>query len=278
VAVRRVEVEGIELACEERGCGERPLLLVHGYTGFRHDFATQWDALAAVSRVVAPDLRGHGESSKTGDPASYTLDALAEDLVRLLDALDLPPCDLLGHSMGGMLALRVALARPERVASLVLMDTSAERLDWIDADLLALASRVAREAGMAALARILRARAAGDAARSAPDRRVEEEWGEERFWAWREARVAAMDPEAYAALGAELAQCASLRPRLGEIRCPTLVMVGELDADFRAPAEALARGIAGAELAVIAEAAHQPQHEAPAAWQAALRAHLARVR
>ncbi len=278
MAARRVAPNGIELALEDLGSGARPLVLVHGYTGFRQDFATQWDALAREGRVIAPDLRGHGDSAKTGDAARYTLGALAHDLAALLDALDIASCDLLGHSMGGMLALRLALAQPERVASLVLMDTSAERLHWIDADLLAVATRVAREAGMAALAQILRARAADDASRSGPDRRVEAEWGSERFWAWRSARVAATDPEAYAALGAELMQCAPLTPRLGAIRCPTLVLVGELDAEFRTPAETLARGIAGAELAVIPDAAHQPQHEAPAAWLAAVRAHLARVR
>jgi len=274
----RVRANGIEIAFEEHGHGERPLLLVHGFTGFRQDFATQLPALARYGRVLAPDLRGHGESGRGADPASYALEHLSADLLGLLDALGIERCDLLGHSMGGMVALRAALRAPERIASLVLMDTSPGPLGFVDRAQLALAARVGREAGMAALAEILRVRAKDDAARSAADRRVEEEWGAERFWAWRTARVAAMDPLAYEALGLALVAQEDLTPRLGEIRCPTGVLVGELDHDFRAPSEVLAQRIPGAWLRVLAGAGHQPQHEAPEDWRAAVLEHLARAR
>ena len=273
----RVRVNGIEIAYDERGRGARPLLLVHGFTGFRHDFASQLDALAEGRRVLAPDLRGHGESGRSDDPADYTLARLSEDLLGFLDTLAIERCDLLGHSMGGMLALRAALARPERVASLLLMDTAPGPLDWVDPAQLALATRVAREAGMAALATILRARAKDDPARGEPDRRVEAEWGEERFWAWRVARVAATDPAAYAALGRALVEQEDLSPRLASIAAPTTVLVGELDHEFRRPAEALAHAIPGARHVVLPGAGHQPQHEAPDAWREAVLAHLLRV-
>ena len=274
----RVWVKGIEIAYEDHGAGARPLVLVHGFMGFRHDFATQLEGLARHGRVLAPDLRGHGDSAKTDDAASYTLAQLTDDLLGLLDALRIERCDLLGHSMGGMLALRAALRAPERIASLVLMDTAPGPLGFVDLSQLALAARVGREAGMAALAQILKARAGNDAARGAPDRRVEAEWGAERFWAWRSARVAAMDPVAYEALGRALVEQEDLSHRLAEIRCPTEVLVGELDHEFRAPSEVLARGIPDARLTVLPEAGHQPQHEAPVAWRAAVVAHLARVR
>ena len=132
---RRIALNGVELAVEELGPGrraERPLVLVHGFTGFRQDFAPAIDALLPhAGRIVTLDLRGHGASTNTGDAASYTLDALASDLLAALDALEIAACDLLGHSMGGMLAQRVALAAPARVASLVLLSTSAEPLGWI---------------------------------------------------------------------------------------------------------------------------------------------------
>jgi pimeloyl-ACP methyl ester carboxylesterase len=274
----RVRVNGVEIAYDERGRGARPLVLVHGFTGFRGDFASQLDVLGEERRVLAPDLRGHGASGRSADPADYTLARLGEDLVGFLDALDVADCDLLGHSMGGMLALRAALARPERIASLVLMNTAPGPLVWVDPGQLALASRVASEAGMAALATILRMRARDDPQRGAPDRRVEREWGEERFWAWRTARIEAMDPAAYVALGRALIEQEDLSHRLGAVRAPTTVLVGELDAEFRAPAAALARGIPGAHLVVISGAGHQPQHEAPAAWRAAVVEHLGRAR
>jgi len=274
----RVVANGIEIAFEEHGHGDRPLLLLHGFTGSRHDFATQLAELARHGRVLAPDLRGHGESGRTGDPASYGFAQLTADLLGFLDALGIERCDLLGHSMGGMIVLRAALAAPARIASLVLMNTAPGPLAFIDRAQLGLAARVAREAGMEALAQILRARAREDATRSAPDRRMEEEWGEERFWSWRTARVAAMDPAAYEALGLALAEQDDLTPRLGEIDCPTAVLVGELDHEFRAPSELLARRIRGAQLSVLPGAAHQPQHEAPEDWRAAVLGHLARVR
>jgi pimeloyl-ACP methyl ester carboxylesterase len=274
----RVRVNGVEIAYDERGHGERPLLLVHGFTGFRQDFASQLDVLAAHGRVLAPDLRGHGESGWSDAPAHYSLSVLARDLLGFLDALRIERCDLLGHSMGGMLALRAALGAPERVASLILMGSAPGPLEWVDRAQLELAARVAREAGMAALAQILRARAADDPARGAPDRRVEAEWGPTRFWAWRTARVAAVDPAAYEALGRALVEQEDLAPRLGELRAPTTVLVGELDREFRAPSETLARGIPGARLVVLEGAGHQPQHEAPEAWREAVAAHLAEVR
>jgi 2-succinyl-6-hydroxy-2,4-cyclohexadiene-1-carboxylate synthase len=273
----RVRANGIEIAFESRGEGERALVLVHGFTGFRQDFATQLPALARHGRVIAPDLRGHGESDR-GDPARYGFPALVADLLGLLDALGIARADVLGHSMGGMVALRAALAAPARIASLVLMSTSAAPLRFIDRAQLALAGRVAREAGMAALAQILRARAADDPSRGEADRRMEAEWGAERFWAWRTARVAAMDPAAYEPLAAALAAQEDLTPRLGELACPTTVLVGELDREFRAPSDALAEGIRGATLHVLPDAGHQPQHEAPETWRAAVLGHLARAR
>ncbi len=274
----RLRANGIEIVYEDRGAGEQPLVLVHGFTGFRHDFASQLDSLAQRGRVLAPDLRGHGESAKTGDAASYTLAKLTDDLLAFLDALCIERCDLLGHSMGGMLALRAALRTPERIASLLLMDTAPGPLGFIDLSQLALAARVGREAGMAVLAQILRVRAQDDATRGAPDRRVEQEWGEERFWAWRSSRVAAMDPVAYEALGRALVEQEDLGHRLAEIGCPTEVLVGELDLEFRRPSELLARGIPDARLTVLPGAGHQPQHEAPREWRAAVLAHLARAR
>jgi pimeloyl-ACP methyl ester carboxylesterase len=261
----RVRVNGIEVAYEDRGRGARPL--VFGQLG----------ALAEGRRVLAPDLRGHGESGRSDDPGDYTLAGLADDLVGFLDALGVERCDLLGHSMGGMLALRAVLAQPGRVASLLLMNTAPGPLHWVDPAQLALAVRVAREAGMEALARILRARAKDDPVRGEPDRRVEAEWGEERFWGWRIARVAATDPAAYEALGRALVEQEDLSPRLASIAAPTTVLVGELDHEFRGPAEALAQQIPRARHVVLSGAGHQPQHEAPDAWREAVLEHLARV-
>ena len=274
-----VTVNGIEIAYEEHGGGTRPFVLLHGFTGSRRDFAPRVAELAALGRVVLPDLRGHGDSTKTGDANGYSFDQLAADLLAFLDALAIERCDLLGHSMGGMVALRAALHRPERFASLVLMDTSARVPDNLAREPIELAARIAREAGMPQLAKLMRARAASpDASRSDADRRLEAEWGD-RYWdEWRLPNYHAMDPHAFGALGAALFDQTHLGARLAEIRCPTLVVVGSGDTGFLAAADELARDIPDARLALIPEAGHQPQLENPAAWLAALSDHLARVR
>jgi pimeloyl-ACP methyl ester carboxylesterase len=277
MAARRVRAGAVEIAYEDVGAGEPPLVLVHGFTGFRQDFEGVLEDLALHGRALAPDLRGHGGSTHTGDPAGYTLDALTGDLLAFLDAVGVARCDLLGHSMGGMLALRLAVAHPERVASLVLMDTTARAVPGIDPRLIELAERLIQEDGMEALARVLRARASDDPARSRPDRRLEREWGPERFWAWRRSRVVSTDPAAYGALARAMMGAEPLVDRLGEIRCPTLVLVGAEDHDFLEPARELAAGIAGARLAVLPGGGHQPQNEARESWLRSLREHLSRA-
>lgn len=275
----RVTVNGIEIAYEEHGGGTRPFVLLHGFTGSRRDFAPRVAELAAFGRVVLPDLRGHGDSTKTGDASGYSFDQLVADLLAFLDALEIARCDLLGHSMGGMVALRAALQRPERFASLVLMDTSARVPDDLAREPIELAARIAREAGMPQLAALMRARSSSpEASRTDADRRLEAEWGE-RYWdEWRFPNYHAMDPHAFGALGAELFDQTPLGARLAEIRCPTLVLVGSGDTGFLAAADELVRDIPDARLALIPEAGHQPQLENPAAWLAALGDHLARVR
>jgi pimeloyl-ACP methyl ester carboxylesterase len=252
-------------------------VLVHGLTGFRDDFRERLPALAELGRTIIYDHRGHGESTNTGDPTSYSFAQLVDDLGGLLDALDVPTCDLLGHSMGGMIALRFAIAHPECVASLVLMDTAGRAPDRMPRAPFAAAGAIARSDGMATLAALLRARAADETDRPAAERRLEAEWGE-AYWERRHRRFTAMDPEAFAELTLELVDQPALTEHLAAIRCPTTVIVGEEDTGFLRPSDELAAAISGARLVRIPDAAHSPQIENPAAWLAAIRAHLEWVR
>lgn len=275
--MRRSRVNGIEVAWEEHGAGGRALVLLHGFTGSRRDFAPRVPALAAFGRIVLPDLRGHGDSTNTGDPAGYTLDQLAADLVAFVDVEGLAGCDLLGHSLGGMVALRAALAAPDRFGSLILMDTAA-RAPELPRALFEAACKVVEAAGLETLLGLMRQRDPAEAGRTGPDRRLEAEWGEGYWSEWRLPNFRAMDPVAYRTLGEALFDQAPLGARLAGIRPPTLVMVGAEDEGFLAAADELAAGIPGARRVTIAGAGHQPQLEAPAAWLAAIREHLARVR
>ncbi len=100
-----------------------PLLLLHGGASSAATWARFTPELVAAGfRVVAPDLRGHGDSARTPE---YPLSGLRDDLLDLLDALEIKDFTLVGHSLGGYLASLVAQARPDRVTRLVLEDPPA---------------------------------------------------------------------------------------------------------------------------------------------------------
>jgi pimeloyl-ACP methyl ester carboxylesterase len=193
-----------------------------------------------------------------------------------MDALGAPQCDLLGHSLGGMVALRFALAHPRRVASLVLMDTSAAPVGMMVVEPMHHLAALGRAEGMGRVFEAMRA--VPNPARAEASRRCEAAMGEARYWARIRRKIESMDPDAMHALADLLADHTSAVPRLPEIGVPTLVLVGEEDRPFREPARVLAEGIAAARLAVVPAAAHSPQLENREAWLGEVTAHLGRVR
>lgn len=99
-----------------------PLVLIHGYPLNRQIWQAQWEALSAHARVVAPDLRGFGESSF--EERAMDIESYAEDIRELLEALDIhEPAVVCGLSMGGYVALAYLRRFPEHVAALVLANT-----------------------------------------------------------------------------------------------------------------------------------------------------------
>ncbi len=269
----RLAAGAIEIAYEERGGGERPLVLVHGFAGSRDDFADVIDPLSEAGRTVALDQRGHGESSNPG--SGYGLDQLVRDLTGFLDAAGIARCDVLGHSLGGMVALRLALAHPERVASLVLMDTAARSTSPMPLWALRAVGVVARVLPPTWLWRMTRA---GRRRLPEPMRRAEREMGRERYWERLRVKLVAMDKAAYGEGLREIVGQVSLLPRLSEIACPTLVMVGAEDLAFHETSRELADGIPDAKLIVVPDAHHSPQIEAREAFLAGVRDHLSRAR
>ena len=127
-----LEINGIRLAYDRRGKGT-PLVLLHGYP-LDHQL---WDEVVPLLQdqfdVILPDLRGFGGSSTVD--SFYTMEDIASDIAGLLDFLGIPKAVIVGHSMGGYVALAFARLYPERVAGLglvssqVLADTPAKRED-----------------------------------------------------------------------------------------------------------------------------------------------------
>lgn len=122
---REVRTARGRMAVLEAGEGE-PLVLLHGLGGTKQSFLPTVAALAPGRRLVAVDLPGFGDSDKP--VARYTPQMFGEWVSALLDELGLDRCHLLGHSLGGRVALEVGFREPDRIAALVLMTPS---LAWL---------------------------------------------------------------------------------------------------------------------------------------------------
>jgi pimeloyl-ACP methyl ester carboxylesterase len=264
---RRFPVHGVELAWEEWGSGDA-FVLCHGFSGSAHDFDLQVGDLAANRRVLALDHRGHGRSTKLGDLAGYSFAQLAADLISLIEHTVGGPVDLLGHSMGGRVALEVVLTRPDLVRSLILMDTSAWSFLPPDDD----------------RSELIRGFLAGfDPAGGLPDLGLEnpedaliEQTTPASWQAEKEALSAGFDPYAMKALGSALfAEDVSVRDRLHEITCPVTVIAGALDHPFVDQAADLAAEVKEGRCVIIEGAYHSPQLTHAAEWRRVVEEHLA---
>ena len=243
------EVDGAQLAYKVDGQGPALVLVHAGIADMR-----MWDPLAALLdhryRVVRYDMRGHGETTYTAGESSD-----ADDLGALLTALDIDACTLVGASFGGLVALDLAAARPDRVLGLVLADPPLPGYAWSEE------MRGFFAAEEAALE-------AGDL-EAATDVNVE-------FWlgaapgpvqeAIREQQLNAFRLQADDEPDDSLLT-ADLPGALATLEVATLVLTGEHDkADFRAIGDRLAATLPHARRAVVPRAGHLPSLEQPAAF------------
>ncbi len=274
VTSKTVQVRDIEMAYWDIGEGDRTFVLVHGYTGSKLDFVSHLDALGNLGRTLLIDQRGHGETSNPGSADEYSYEGLGADLDAFLDAMGLDRVDLLGHSLGGMMAMRYTLAHPERVASLILMDTGPYPMPaQLDR-----AARTRLVAGGMADLLALRKVTAKTMERSPSVVALEERVGSDVYWQMIEEKLLAMDPVAFVELGQLLNDAPSVLDDLSAIVCPTTVIVGEEDTPFIKASDNMVAAIANAKLAFISNAAHSPQNENPKPWIEAVTSHIESAR
>lgn len=256
-----VPVNGINLSFSDVGRDTPAILLIHGHPFNRSMWRPQMEFLRAGRRVIVPDLRGYGQSSIVAGARETTLDTFAADSFALMDHLGIQKFVLGGLSMGGQIVLEMFREAGDRIEALLLADTFAG-LDTTERKQLRLttADRLESE-GMAAYAQ-------EELTKMITPANAE-----------RMPQVAAhvmemmlTTPAAGAAAALRgRAQRADYFPMLGNIRVPTLVVVGRDDVYTPVNlAEQLYDHIPGAKLAVIENAGHMPNLEQPQAFNEVL--------
>jgi pimeloyl-ACP methyl ester carboxylesterase len=135
-------VNGINLYYETHGTG-RPLMLLHGGLGSGEMFGPVLPLLAEHHQVIAPDLQGHGRTADIDRPLDIRL--MADDIAALIDHLGLDKPDVVGYSLGGGVALQLAVKYPAKVRRLVVVSANIRR-DAIPAEMLAQQGQVSAAA------------------------------------------------------------------------------------------------------------------------------------
>ncbi len=122
-----IEVNGLHLYHELHGTGDA-LIVLHGGYGNTDMFAPMQEALSTSRQVIPVDLQGHGRTADIDRPLSF--ETMAEDIAALADSLHLAEVDLFGYSLGGGVALRVAIQFPGLVRKLILVSTPFRQDGW----------------------------------------------------------------------------------------------------------------------------------------------------
>jgi len=250
---------------ESAGTGE-PLVLLHAGVCDMRMWDVLWPRLTAGRHVLRADLQGFGRSPVTG--AEY---CHAGDVAELIQAQGVGPATVVGCSMSGRVAVELAVAHPELVSRLVLVDAGLPDHDWSAAlQEFGAAEDAALEAGDLDAAVELNLRMWVDGPQrtpAEPDPAVRELVGRMQRRAF-ELYLAAPDAE-------ERPLVEGVGGRLGEVAAPSLVIAGELDVpDFLDIARRLASGIPSARLVTLPAAAHLPSMERPDEFAALVEAFL----
>jgi 3-oxoadipate enol-lactonase/4-carboxymuconolactone decarboxylase len=252
---------GTELFYDLRGPAGASVVAFSNSIGTTHRmWDAQAEALAGPYQVLRYDTRGHGGSPVAS--GSATIEALADDLAGLLDALQIGRAHVVGLSLGGMTAQALAARHPDRVRGLVLMATSAYLPQgWEER------AATVRSQGMGAIADAVLARwFTPDFAAAHPD-----------AVAPHRERFVAMEPEGYAACCGAIGGM-DLRPSNASIAAPTLIVAGADDpATPVAMMEEIRGRIPDAELVMLPRAAHLLAVERADAVNAHLGAFLGRL-
>lgn len=247
---------GISVHYEQQGSGA-DLVLIPGLGASTHVWYPQLRDLSRVLRVTAFDPRGHGRSERP--EGSYSIGMMAEDAAGLLEALGIARAVVVGSSMSSLVAVELAARRPDLLAGLILVGGFA-KLGSEGRNAFEQRAVMAETEGMAPLADLVPERAFGSYSHAAQPGLV---------GLFRQGLLAC-DPHAYAA-SCRAIRDADVTESLKQVRCPTLILLGEQEQVAPLPAaRVLKSGIPHARVQVLPQAGHLPFLEQPARFNAAV--------
>jgi len=252
------DVDGVRINVLDEGEGQAVVFL-HGMGGCWRDWEPQLDSLRDRFRCLVIEHRGHGRSERV--PGPYSTDLFATDALAVCRLLGVDHAYVVGLSMGGMVAQKMALAAPDFVDALVLCDTSTHT-GRRAGEGLTLAAEAVRAEGFAALNAFMTPDTTGWSARTLAERPAvarnnerEAECNDPDCWAW--------------AVGALVDH--DTRASIGDIAAPTLLVWGAEDRGMPvAFAEPLSRALGDAPLVVLEDAGHVCNLEQPEAFDRAV--------
>jgi len=234
---------------EIHGKGE-PLILIHGLGSSSRDWELQIPAFAEHFRVIPLDLRGHGRSDKPVGP--YSMALFAEDSARLISSLGLGTVHVLGISLGGMVAFQLGVDFPDLVRSLVIVNSTPEMVARTFQERISIWQRflIVRLLGMEKMGQVLADRFLPQEDQAELREIFIHRWAENDKPAYLEAMKAVIGW--------------SVRERLGEINCPTLIIGSDGDYFPTADKQDYTALIPGARLVIVEDSRHALPAEKPA--------------
>jgi 3-oxoadipate enol-lactonase len=252
----KLRLVNIELNYISAGEG-KPILLIHGLGSSARDWEYQFEAFSKDYRVVAYDVRGHGQSAKPRGP--YSVPLFAWDTAALIKALDMVPAHVVGVSMGGMIGFQLAIDAPELVRSLVIVNSTPEMVVRTFKEQIDVWQRtlIVRLLGMRKMGAVI-----GDRLFPKPEQAdiraiFTERWAENDPGAWLDSFRAIVGW--------------SVADQLEKITCPTLVVTADQDYTPVSTKEAYVKKLPRGKLVVIEDSHHGTPVDQPEVFNQALR-------
>jgi 3-oxoadipate enol-lactonase len=246
-----IRINNCDIYCEIQGEGAETILFSHGLLWSGKLFYKQVEYFKSAYKVVTFDHRGQGKSEVTD--SGYDMESLAEDAATLIETLKLGKVHFIGLSMGGFLAMRLAARRPDLIKSAILIETSAQSEP--NKAKYTFLNTIVKLFGVSPVADAVMKIMFGDTFLKDPNRKAEkEEWKNELK----------NNPKSIVKAVNGVIARNGIENELKNIKCPTLVMVGNEDkATVPAKAEFIHKNIPHSKLVYIKNAGHSSSIEEP---------------